>query len=278
MTEQRVALITGCGKENGIGAATAMRLARDGHIVVVSDVASAGLENDNAVARTGSGWQGLDTLVSQIESAGGEAASITGDVSDERSAGALVEDTLARFGRLDILVNNAGAPHGKDRGQIEDVPLAAWESVMNVNAKGVFLMTRAAVPHMKSRGYGRVVSMASVAGLVALPERAVYCASKAAVIGLTRSVAFDLAPHGITVNCVCPGSIRTDRAISSTLRAGWKDVDEGLAERAKAIPIGRHGLPEEIASMIAYLASEEAAFVTGQAFPVDGGGLPANAF
>ena len=278
MTEQRVALITGCGKENGIGAATAMRLARDGHIVVVSDVASAGLENDNAVARTGSGWQGLDTLVSQIESAGGEAASITGDVSDERSAGALVEDTLARFGRLDILVNNAGAPHGKDRGQIEDVTLAAWESVMNVNAKGVFLMTRAAVPHMKSRGYGRVVSMASVAGLVALPERAVYCASKAAVIGLTRSVAFDLAPHGITVNCVCPGSIRTDRAISSTLRAGWKDVDEGLAERAKTIPIGRHGLPEEIASMIAYLASEEAAFVTGQAFPVDGGGLPTNAF
>ncbi len=93
--------------------------------------------------------------------------------------------------------------------------------------------------------------MSSVAGLVALPERAAYCASKAAVIGMTRSLAYDLAPHGITVNCICPGSIRTDRAISSTLRAGWTDVDAGLAERAKAIPVGRHGHPEEIAATVA---------------------------
>ena len=149
---------------------------------------------------------------------------------------------------------------------------------MGINARGVFLMIRAAVPHMKKAGYGRIISMSSVAGLVALPERATYCASKAAVIGLTRSVAYDLAPHGITVNCVCPGSIRTDRAISSTLRAGWTDVDAGLAERAKVIPVQRHGKPEEIAALIAYLASEDAGFTTGQAFPVDGGGLPPSAF
>ena len=103
---------------------------------------------------------------------------------------------------------------------------------MNINAKGVFLMTKAAVPHMKRQGWGRVISMSSVAGLVPLPERAAYSASKAAVIGLTRSVAHDLAPLGITVNCICPGSITTDRAISSTLRAGWSDVAAGLAERA----------------------------------------------
>jgi 3-oxoacyl-[acyl-carrier protein] reductase len=274
----RVALITGCGKENGIGAATARRLAKDGVVVAVSDVAASGVANDNSVSTEGSSWQGLDTLVSRIEDSGGEAFSLTGDVSTEEGAAELVANTLDRYGRLDILINNAGAPHGRDRGQIEDVPLAAWEAVMGINARGVFLMTRAVVPHMKAQGYGRIVSLSSVAGLEALPERAAYCASKAAVIGLTRSVAYDLAPHGITVNCVCPGSIRTDRAISSTLRAGWTNVDEGLAERAKVIPMGRHGRPEEIAAMIAYLASEDAGFTTGQAFPVDGGGIPASAF
>ena len=149
---------------------------------------------------------------------------------------------------------------------------------MAINVRGVFLMTRAVVPHMKARGYGRIVSMSSVAGLVALPERAAYCASKAAVIGMTRSLAHDLAPHGITVNCICPGSIRTDRAISSTLRAGWTDVDAGLAERAKVIPVGRHGQPEEIAATVAHLVSDEAGYIIGQAIPVDGGGLPPSAF
>lgn len=149
---------------------------------------------------------------------------------------------------------------------------------MAVNVRGAFLMIRAAVPHMKARGHGRIVSMSSVAGLVALPERAAYSASKAAIIGMTRSIAHDLAPHGITVNCICPGSIRTDRAISTTLRAGWSDIEAGLAERAKGIPAGRHGRPEEIAATVAHLVSEEAGYITGQPIPVDGGGLPPSAF
>lgn len=277
-TEKRVALITGCGKENGIGAATAMRLAKDGFIVAVSDVAAAGVANDLGIKGQQSAWQGLDTLIARIEDAGGEGFSLTGDVSTEDGAAHLVGETVKKYGRLDVLVNNAGAPHGQDRGQIEDIPVEAWEKTMGINARGPFLMIRAAVPHMKKAGYGRIISMSSVAGLTALPERATYCASKAAVIGLTRSVAYDLAPHGITVNCVCPGSIRTDRAISSTLRAGWTGVDAGLAERAKFIPVQRHGMPEEIAALIGYLASEDAGFTTGQAIPVDGGGLPPNAF
>ena len=275
---ERVALITGCGKENGIGAAIAERLAKDGFTVVVSDVAAAGVDNDNAVARSGSSWQGLDTLVARIEEAGGRAMSLTGDVSTEDGAADLVADTIATYGRLDALINNAGAPHGQDRGQIENVPLAAWEAVMAINVRGVFLMSRAAVPQMKKQGHGRIISMSSVAGLVALPERAAYCASKAAVIGMTRSLAYDLAAHGITVNCICPGSIRTDRAISSTLRAGWTDVEAGLAERAKVIPVGRHGRPQEIAATVSHLASDEAGFITGQAISIDGGGLPASAF
>lgn len=276
--ETRVALITGCGKENGIGAAIARRLAGDGLIVVVSDVAAAGLDNDQSIGRADTGWQGLDTLVEQVEAAGGTALGLTGDVSTEDGAAHLVAATMDAYGRLDVLVNNAGAPHGRDRGQIEDVPLAAWQAIMAVNVRGAFLMIRAAVPHMKARGHGRIVSMSSVAGLVALPERAAYSASKAAIIGMTRSIAHDLAPHGITVNCICPGSIRTDRAISTTLRAGWSDIEAGLAERAKGIPAGRHGRPEEIAATVAHLASEEAGYITGQAIPVDGGGLPPSAF
>ncbi|MEM7748361.1 MAG: SDR family NAD(P)-dependent oxidoreductase, partial [Pseudomonadota bacterium] len=186
VSEARVALITGCGKENGIGAAIARQLADDGFAVAVADVAAAGVDNDNAVERSGTGWQGLDTLVGRIEDAGGQAISLTGDVSREEGAADLVAQTLERYGRLDVLVNNAGAPHGQDRGQIEDVPLEAWEAVMAINVRGVFLMARAAVPHMKKQGYGRIISMSSVAGLVALPERATYCASKAAVIGFTR--------------------------------------------------------------------------------------------
>ena len=275
---QRVALITGCGKENGIGAATAKRLAAEGGIVVVTDVAAAGADNDNTLQRDGGNWQGLDTLTSRIEDAGGEAMSLVGDVSNEVDAQALVDRTLERYGRLDILVNNAGAPHGQDRGNIEDVPWAEWQRVMTINAGGAFLMSKAVVPHMKSRGSGRIISLSSVAGLEALPQRGAYCASKAAVIGFTRSLAYDLASYGITVNCVCPGSIRTDRAISSTLRAGWRDVDEGLRERAEFIPVKRHGRPEEIAATIAHLASTDAAFITGQAIPIDGGGLPPTAF
>ncbi len=277
-TDKRVALITGCGKENGIGAAMARRLARDGFIVVVSDVAAAGVENDNRVERAATRWQGLDTLVADIEATQGQAMRLTGDVSTEAGAASLVSSTIDAYGRLDVLVNNAGAPHGEDRNQIEQVPLSAWEFVFSINVTGVFLMSRAAVPHMKAQGYGRIISMASVAGLEALPERAAYCASKAAVIGMTRSLAYDLAPHGITVNCICPGSIRTDRAISSTIRAGWTDVDAGLAERAKGIPARRHGRPEDIAAAVAHLASEDAGYIVGQAIAVDGGGLPPNAF
>ena len=272
----RVALVTGCGKENGIGAAIARRLAANGIIVVASDVQAAGLDNDNAVKRE-SVWRGLESLVSGIEAAGGTASAVIGDVTTEEGAAHLVAETIARHGRLDILVNNAGAPHGQDRGEIETIPVDAWHKVMAVNALGPFLMARAAVPHMKAQGWGRIITMSSVAGVYALPQRAVYSASKAAVIGMTRSLAHDLAPLGITVNAVCPGSIRTDRAISTTLRAGWNDVEAGLAERAKALPMQRHGRPEEIAAMVAHLASEDAGFITGQAFVIDGGGLPPHA-
>src|SRR5689334_24137676 len=268
----RVALITGCGKPVGIGNSTARALAAKGIAVVVSDLRPTGVANEfNAAEDTDANWGGVDSLVEQITKAGGTASSVLGDVSQEADANRMVEEVLARYGRLDILVNNAGAPQGADRNEIEDVPVAAWDLTMGVNAKGAFLMSRAAVPHMRKAGWGRIVSVSSKAAFRPGAKRATYAASKAAIVGFTKSLALDLAPFGITVNAVCPGPIRTSRAISSNRREYGDDLEVGFRERAKAIPVGRFGEPDEVASMISYLASEEAGFVTGQAIGVDGG-------
>jgi NAD(P)-dependent dehydrogenase (short-subunit alcohol dehydrogenase family) len=271
-SEARVALITGCGKPIGIGNSTARLLAAAGITVVVSDKAPTGVANEhNAQGDMDPNWGGVDSLVEAITADGGTASATIGDVSVEADAARMVDEVLRRYGRLDILVNNAGAPQGADRNEIEDVPVAAWDLTMGVNARGCFLMSRAAVPVMRKARWGRIVSVSSRAAFRPGAKRVAYAASKAAIVGFTKSLAFDLAPHGITVNAVLPGPIRTSRAISTNRREFGDDVEVGFRERAKAIPVGRFGSPDEVASMVAYLASDASAFVTGQAIGIDGG-------
>ena len=149
-TDQRVALVTGCSSPIGIGGATVRKLAADGMIVVATDVTQKPMKNDlSSDDDLDPDWKGLDSLVDLVAADGGTATSMLCDVGDEAAIGRVVDAVIERYGRIDVLVNNAGAPHGLDRNQIEDVPLAAWDRVMAINARGPFLMARAVVPHMR---------------------------------------------------------------------------------------------------------------------------------
>lgn len=271
--KRRVALVTGCGKIDGIGAATALTLSAAGIAVVITDVTALGREN-NWGSEASSSWQGLSSLAAKIEANAGQAYCVEGDVSSEVDAARMVEQAIDRYGRLDILVNNAAAPQGADRADIEKVPLSAWEELMAINARGTFLMSRAAVGYMRRQGWGRIINVASAIVRHRLTNRVAYAASKAAVVGFTEALAFDVASAGITVNAVCPGSTVTSRFRSTALRSGFSDSATALAETARGVPMARHGQPEEMAAMIAFLASDAAGYITGQSIYVDGGGLP----
>jgi 3-oxoacyl-[acyl-carrier protein] reductase len=270
---RRVALVTGCGKPEGIGAATARALGAAGIAIMVSDVAEGG--RDNALGgESRTDRSGLKALVGEIANAGGDASWVCGDVGSEADAARMVAETLDRYGRLDILVNNAAAPHGADRADIEQIPAQAWDDLMAVNLRGVFLMSRAAVGPMRRLGAGRIINVASAIVKYPLPNRVAYTASKAAVIGFTEALAIDLAPSAITVNALCPGSTATSRFYSSATRSGYTDMSVALAETSKGVPLGRHGRPDEMAAAIVFLASDAASYITGHALYVDGGGLP----
>lgn len=268
----RVALITGCGKQNGIGGATARALAAAGVIAVVSDLQAKGVPNaEDLPSDFDPSWNGLESHVSQITAAGGTASWVQCDVTSEDSVANAVDEVMKRYGRVDILVNNAGAPHGRDRGEIQDVPLDAWEKMFNIHCRGTFLMSRAVIPHMRKERWGRIISMSSANAKRGKKMRTAYAASKTAIVGFTRALAIEVAPYGITVNALCPGPIRTASLASSARRAASGDTAGGLEARLARIPVGREGRPEEVAALIAFLCSDIAGFITAQPISICGG-------
>ncbi|MFD1248030.1 SDR family NAD(P)-dependent oxidoreductase [Nocardioides ginsengisoli] len=244
----QVALVT--GGASGIGRASAERLVGEGARVWV-------LDRDGTQAQA---------VADELRAAGGSAEGAALDVTDADAFAGLTDEILGREGRIDVLVNNAGVTLA---GAVWETTSADWAQVIGVNLTGVFHGIRAVFPAMIKAGRGAIVSTSSDAGLVGWPGQAAYCASKSGVLGLTRASAMDGAAHGVRVNAVCPGFTRTP--LVERWIAERPDPAEALREIAAEQPLGRVADPSEIAAAIAFLASDEAGFITGVAFPVDGG-------
>ena len=238
--ENRVALVTGAGR--GIGRAIALEFARRGAAVVVNDKS------------------GESIVCGEIQEFGGKASCFKADVSDFSETQNLIKFTLDTFGDLHILVNNAGITRD---GLILTMSEQDWDSVIAVNLKGTFNCSKAAVKHMIRKRYGRIISVASVAGQMGNPGQTNYSSSKAGQIGFTKSLAREVASRNITVNAIAPGFV--DTKILDAMSP------ETLEAMLKMVPLGRKGKPEEIAYAAAFLASDEAAYITGQVLGVDGG-------
>lgn len=244
----KIALITGGG--TGIGRACALLFAREGARVAIA----------------GRRREPLEETAEEIRAAGGEALAVQCDVSKAADAARAVAETAARFGGLNVLVNSAGI---LSTTSVEATSEEEWDRVMAANLKGPYLMSRAALGELRKAGGGSIVNIGSILGLVAYRDRAAYCASKGGVTMLTKAMALDHAREGIRVNCICPAIVETDmvKAVIDKL------PDPAAVRRARTatIPLGRMGRPEDPAHMAVYLASEESSWVTGAAFPLDGG-------
>ena len=249
----QVAVITGAAR--GIGKACALRFAQEGANVVCLDLLAG--ENETAAA--------------ECAALGAEMLALACDVTDPESLRGCIQTALERWGRIDVLVTAAGIYSGSP---LSEVTLSQWQCLIDINLTGVFLCNQAVAPAMTEQRSGSIINISSMAGKTSWPSTAEYSASKTGVIGLTRSVAMELAPHGVTVNAVCPGNTLTDMVRSVAAKQGeplGMSADEWLQMRANDCPMNRLAEPWEVAGVCAFLASEDSRYITGQAIEVDGG-------
>lgn len=248
---EKVAIITGAA--GGIGRATALRLAGEGASIAAVDL----------------GGDALAETVAAVEEAGGRARAIAADVTSSDEVAGYVAETTDSFGRVDVLFNNAGIEGVVQ--PLEEYPEEVFDQVLAVNVKGVWLGMKHVADAMRQSGGGVIINTSSIAGLMGTPTLIAYGASKHAVVGMTKSAALELAPAGIRVNAVCPAPIET-RMMRSIESLAMPDDPEAIKKTfSEGLPLGRYGEPEEVAALVAFLASDEATYITGGIYPIDGG-------
>jgi NAD(P)-dependent dehydrogenase (short-subunit alcohol dehydrogenase family) len=266
----KAGIITGAGRKLGIGQAIARRLAHEGARIIVSDIGRS-FEEPPAYQLGTSDY--LQSLVDKIRDEGGHAIAVRADVTVSDEVRLMADAAMEEFGRIDILVNNAGAAHGA--AYVAKMEEWAWDKTMDVCAKGAFLCSKAVIPHMISGGRGgRIINISSISGKTGYPGTGAYNAAKAALILLTQTLALELGLENITVNAVCPGNVDTlmGRKEAEEIAAHHGISVEAARERmGQEAALGRLARAEDIANVVAFLASEQAGFITGQAINVCGG-------
>ena len=259
----KTAIVTGAGHPKGMGWASCLALAESGAKIVATDI-----EREGTVKQ-------LQRLCEHIEANGGQARALTLDVTDTADVERAVADVMSNEGRIDVLFNNAGL--GAGVGPFLEITDQEWQSVWAVNVMGMVACARAVIPHMQSAGGGVIINNASLAGLGVVEEMSAYSASKFAVVGLTKSLAAEFGKDGIRCNAICPGSIRTlmyELEIDHLTEQTGRSRDEVEAELDKLVPLGRSAHAQEVAQVVAFLASPASGYVSGVALPVAGGMAP----
>jgi 3-oxoacyl-[acyl-carrier protein] reductase/meso-butanediol dehydrogenase/(S,S)-butanediol dehydrogenase/diacetyl reductase len=275
--EGKVALITGAGGMRGIGRATALKLAALGIDLALTDVLRD--VDDLPPGEIRAEWKSVDSVSEEVRQFGRKCLPIYADLGDSKQIESVVKQTVDHFGHIDIMINNARAIIGRDRVPVTELDEGVWHNFLDINTTAPFLFTKFAGREMVRQGSGgRIINMASNASKQASATGSAYSASKFAVLGLTQASALDLAPYQITVNAVCPGSTNTDRTDYSERGVAESEgvsVEEVrarvVAEAARRSPLGRMGESEDVANLVAFLVSDEASFITGQAYNVNGG-------
>ena len=271
--EGKVAFVTGAARKRGIGRAIALRLAEEGcHVVITGQRRG---QSSMPAQEQAEGWRGVDSVAEEIRAMGRQSLGLEGDVASAADVEAMVAAATAEFGRIDVLVNNAALPSEAGAAPILDGSDDNWFRTVDVNLNGLYLVTKHAGRVMRDGGNGGcIVNISSMAGRQGLPNYGAYCATKWAMVGLTQQLAMELAPSRIRVNCICPGSTDTDMMDGTFGRnAARMGVEPDAARKGTVsrIPWGRQGRVEEQAAAVAFLASDDASYITGQTLNVDGG-------